>query len=111
MLIMHMDADDAISQIEFIVGLAMQVDDLESDEALRVRAEISVRIRALQMVLLEDEAQLRMKGYGDNVPLALDEIARARSALSALERAVEDRLDSAKSNALENAEPATRWAS
>jgi hypothetical protein len=92
MLVMHTDADAAVAEIGLIVALAQQCDSLGGPhEATRLRAEISVRIRALQMVLWEDEAQIRKQGFGGNVPLALAEIERARSALQALERAVDDR--------------------
>ena len=74
MLVMHTDADAAADEIGLIVSLAQQVDDLDAIAARRVRAEISVRIRALQAALLADERELQLHGHGDNhVPHALDE--------------------------------------
>jgi hypothetical protein len=109
---MHInDGDEAIGQIEFIVALAMQVDDLDAIAARRVRAEIAARLQGLQAALLADERELRLHGHGDNhVVPALDEITRARSALLALERAVDDRWCAEKSANAEKSAPA-RWVS
>jgi hypothetical protein len=104
------DGDEAIDQIELIVSLAQQCDSLEPHEAHRLRAEIAARLQCLRSALLADEATIRATGDGCNVPHALTEIERARSALFALQAAVDSRLGDAKTNALENASPA-RWAS
>jgi hypothetical protein len=103
------DGDAAVAEIGLIVSLAMQVDDLDAHEARRLRAEIYARLAGLQAALA-DEATIRFKGDGNNVPHALDEITRARSALRALETAVASRLgDQENSQFIGNFPVPIRW--
>jgi hypothetical protein len=75
------DCDAAADEIEFIISLAMQVDDLDGDSARTIRADIAGRLARLQRGLLEDERLIRTKGDGDGVPAALQQIERTRAAL------------------------------
>jgi hypothetical protein len=87
------DPKAVCDEIGLITSLAMQADGLEPDQALAVYMDVAQRVGRIQQDLNTDEATIRTRAEGANVPTALDAIARARAALWRVLASLESRLE------------------